>query len=193
MSAPTLKPMSVEEYLRTEEGSPVKREYVGGFVYPLHGWTRAQAGATRAHVLITGSIAAALRGAARKQGCLVYSSDMKLRVEASNAFYYPDVMVVCTPQNPDAQTTYETAPCLLVEVTSKSTAQNDRLAKYAAYTALPSLQTYLIVEQTERRVYAYHRQGETWKLQELASSGSIELPCLSYALTLDEVYADVPV
>ena len=61
MSAPTLKPMSVEEYLRTEETSPVKREYVGGFVYPLHGWTRA-------HVLITGSIAAVLRGAARKKG-----------------------------------------------------------------------------------------------------------------------------
>ena len=37
MSAPTLKPMSVEEYLRTEEAGPFRREYVGGFVYPLYG------------------------------------------------------------------------------------------------------------------------------------------------------------
>ena len=44
--------MSVEESLRTEETSPYKREYVGGYVYPLHG-TRAQAGTSRGHVRIT--------------------------------------------------------------------------------------------------------------------------------------------
>ena len=193
MSAPTLTRMSVEEYLRTEEGSPVKREYVGGFVYPLHGHTRAQAGASRTHVAITVNIVSALRADARRQGCFVYSSDMKLRIEDVNTFYYPDVMVVCAPVNPDPQVMYETAPCLLIEVTSRSTAQNDRLAKYAAYTALPSLQTYLIVEQTERRVYAYQREGKAWRLEELASSGSLNLPCLGRSLTLDEIYADVPV
>ena len=61
MSAPTFKAMSVEEYLRTEELSPVKREYVGGFVYPLHGQTKAQAGASRTHVAITVNIVSALR------------------------------------------------------------------------------------------------------------------------------------
>lgn len=118
---------------------------------------------------------------------------MKLRAEQTNAFYYPDVMAVCPPHLPDVGATVVTAPCLLVEVTSRSTAQNDRLAKYAAYTALPSLQTYLIVEQAERRVYAYHRSGETWKLQELASSGTLDLPCLGHRLSLDDIYADVPV
>ena len=193
MSAPSFKAMSVEEYLRTEEASPFKREYVGGFVYPLHGGTRAQAGASRTHVAITVNIVSALRQAARQQGCYVYSSDMKLRIEDANTFYYPDVMVVCNPTDPDPQVMYETAPCLLVEVISKSTAQNDRLAKYAAYTALPSLQTYLIVEQAERRVYAYHREGKAWRLEEVASSGSLNLPCLGRSLTLDEIYADVPV
>ena len=41
MSEPAFQRMSVAEYLRTEPESPVKREYVDGFVYPLH----AQAGA----------------------------------------------------------------------------------------------------------------------------------------------------
>lgn len=58
--------MSVEEYLRTEESSPVKREYVHGFVYPL-----AQAGTSDAHALITGNIFAALRPHARKRGALL--------------------------------------------------------------------------------------------------------------------------
>jgi Uma2 family endonuclease len=139
------------------------------------------------------NIVSALRADARQQGCFMYSSDMKLRIEDVNTFYYPDVMVVCAPANLDPQAMYETAPCLLIEVTSRSTAQNDRLAKYAAYMALPSLQTYLIVEQAERRVYAYQREGKAWRLEELASSGSVNLPALGRSLTLDEIHADVPV
>jgi Uma2 family endonuclease len=193
MSAPTLKPMSVEEYLRTEEASPVKREYVGGFVYPLHGPTPAQAGTTAGHAQICSNILAALHGPARSLGCRVFLADMKLRIEQTNAFYYPDVMAICSPDVPTSSATFVTAPCLLVEVTSKSTAQNDRLAKYAAYTDLPSLHTYLIVEQAERRVYAYQRHGQTWRLEELASSGSVNLPGLNHTLTLDDIYADLSV
>ena len=190
MSAPTLKPMSVEEYLRTEESSPVKREYVGGFVYPLHGVTRAQAGASQAHTRIVRNLLVGLDAAARRLDCRLHASAMRLRIASTNSFYYPDVMAVCGQPVEDAY--FETAPCLLIEVLSPRTARIDRQAKYAAYTALPSLQTYLIVEQTERRVYAYQRQGSVWKLEELASSGSLDLPCLGHSLSLDEIYADVP-
>ncbi len=193
MSAPHLKPMSVAEYLRTEETSPVKREYVGGFVYPLHGATRAQAGASRNHVRITVNVSSTLQRDAQGHGCFVYASDMKLYIQGTSTFYYPDVMVVCAPNDPNAPTTYETEPCLLVEVISKGTARNDRHAKYAAYTGIPSLQTYLIVEQAERRVYAYQRDGQSWKLSELASTGSVALPCLGRSLNLDDIYAGVPV
>ena len=40
--ASALRKLTEAEYLASEETSPVKREYVDGFVYPLH----AQAGAT---------------------------------------------------------------------------------------------------------------------------------------------------
>ena len=191
MSAKALKPMSVEEYLRTEEASPVKREYVGGFVYPLHGATRAEAGASQNHTRIVRNIMAKLDAPARRLDCRLHSSDMKLRMEGTGSFYYPDVMVVCG--QPIVDDYYETAPCLLIEVLSPRTALNDRQGKYAAYTALPSLHTYLIVEQAERRVYAYQRHGGEWRLEELASSGSVNLPCLNHTLTLDDIYADLSI
>lgn len=192
MSAPAFKPMSVEEYLRSEEVSPYKREYVGGYVYPLHG-TRSQAGTSRGHQLINLNIVAALRPASSKLGCPTYASDMKLRIEALDNFYYPDVMVVCGQDDSDLGATFETAPCLLVEVLSKSTARNDRLAKQVAYTALPSLQTYLIVEQTKRKVYVYQRTVTGWVSSEVAGSGTIDLPCLETALTLDQIYRALPI
>ncbi|TSA86423.1 Uma2 family endonuclease [Deinococcus detaillensis] len=185
----TQKALSVEDYLRTEELSPVKREYVGGFVYPLHGAARAQAGTSKNHVTITGNIHYALTLASRRAGCRLSASDMKLRIEDSNAFYSPDVMVACGPDNGEAY--FETEPCLLVEVLSKGTASVDRHAKYQAYTAIPSLQTYLIVEQNERRVYAYGRSVKQWQLSELVGQADIALPCLNRSLSLDEIYCGV--
>ncbi len=193
MSAPTLRPMSVEEYLRTEEVSPFKREYVGGFVYALHGSTPDTAGTTAAHNLIGLNIVAALHDLARQRGHSLYAFDLRLYVASSECFSYPDVMLTLPEAAPDLSATYATDPCLLVEIISDNSVERDRQAKYAAYTALPSLQTYLIVEQAERRVYAYQREGKTWKLEELASSGSLDLPCLGRSLTLDEIYADVAV
>lgn len=189
MSDPAFKAMSVEEYLRTEASSPVKREYVGGFVYPLHGAALAQAGASKNHVTIAANIVYALTPASRRSQCRLSASDMKLLIPDRVTFYYPDVMVACGPDNGEAY--FETEPCLLVEVLSSGTASNDRHAKYQAYTAVSSLQTYLIVEQAERRVYAYGRGVKKWELSETVGQGSVAVPCLDLSLSLDEIYFGV--
>lgn len=184
MSDPAFSRMSVAEYLQTEESSPVKREYVDGFVYPLH----AQAGASKAHARISANLTAALHAASLQMGCRLYQSDMKLRLKDSTVFFYPDVLVACGPDLANEE--FETAPCLLIEVLSPSTAANDRLGKFNIYTALPSLQTYLMVEQAERRVYAYSRSpdGGHWFLTELSGNDTVDLPCLNQTLSLDEIY-----
>ncbi len=190
MTEAAFKAMSVEEYLRTEELSSYKREYVGGFVYPLHGETlRGQAGVGMPHSLISGNIFGNLYAASQKAGCRIHQSDMRLSIEASSTYFYPDVMLVYDTVS--TQRLAETAPCLLVEVLSPSTAANDRVGKYAMYTAIPSLQTYLIVEQNERRVYAYQRDGQKWNLAELAGRGEVDIPCLGRTLSLDEIYGGV--
>ncbi|WP_104990471.1 Uma2 family endonuclease [Deinococcus sp. NW-56] len=191
MSDPAFQRMSVEEYLRTEPDSPVKREYVNGFVYVLDqgDGARAQAGASKGHVTITGNVHHALYGPCRRAHRRLYASDMKVRIEPEGSFYYPDVMVACGPDNGEPY--FESSPCLLVEVLSRRTAATDRHAKYAAYTSPPSLRTYLIVAQEERRVYAYHREDSEWVLTEYAGQGVIPLPCPQTELPLDEIYAGV--
>ncbi|GAA5532029.1 Uma2 family endonuclease [Deinococcus aluminii] len=179
------KAMSEAEYLRTERESPYKREYVGGFVYPLH----AQAGASGEHVRISGRIMAALLPDADRQGCRLYQSDMQLYNPGSKSYFYPDVMLVCGGEPPDRY--YETSPCLLVEVLSGSTAHNDRRTKYQTYTAVPTLQTYLIVSQDERHVVEYQRTGGGWQMREHRGEGQVEVPCLGRTLTLDEMYRGV--
>lgn len=173
--------MSVEEYLRFEETSAVKHEYVGGMVYAL-------AGASDRHNRIALNIASRLLVAARGGPCRVYMSDMRL-LTPDEVFYYPDVMVACEPpalENP----TFRRDPCLVVEVTSPSTGQTDRREKLFSYRKVSSLRAYLIFSQDERKVERYFRDeaGEWWE-SEHSGQSTLPVPCPPGAqLTLDEVY-----
>lgn len=50
-------------------------------------------------------------------------SDLKLKVEAADAYFYPDLMVTCETA-PDSH--YREQPKLVIEVLSDSTAKFDR-------------------------------------------------------------------
>lgn len=80
--------LTPNEYLQLEEHSPIKYEYIDGYIY-------AMAGALDPHVTVAGNLFALLRNHVRGSGCRVYISDMKARIESLNRFYYPDVMVTC--------------------------------------------------------------------------------------------------
>ena len=187
-----IEQMSEEEYLRSEELSLVKREYVGGYVYALHGETLAQAGATSGHGKLCSNLVLALLPNARKRGCSVYQADMRVYIQnpaSKPTYYYPDIIVTCEAM--DRKATRAQAPSLIAEVLSPRTRHTDLSDKIWAYTSLSSLHTYLIVEPDTRLIRAIERVGEGWVEHELTETGQIELPFLGTTLTLDDVYDDV--
>ncbi|ANE43770.1 Uma2 family endonuclease [Deinococcus puniceus] len=190
---PVFWEMTEEEYLRTEPLSPFKREFVAGYVYPLHGdGLYAQAGASSAHGEIVLNIAATLLGAARRQGCRVYAADMRVNTSSptgKRVYFYPDVVVTCEPMTPESVVSQ--APCLLIEVLSPSTGHTDRTDKVWAYTSLPSLQMYLIVSPSQRHLRVIERTADGWQETERRGQEAVDLACLGSTLTLDEVYAGV--
>lgn len=90
----------------------------------------------------------ALRNHLRGGPCSAFNSDMKLQVEADNAFFYPDVFVTCA-ESDRAHSHFKAAPSPVVEELSPTTSAYDRGAKFAAYRKLPSLREYALVD-TER-------------------------------------------
>lgn len=183
MITSALRKISEQEYLQSEETSPVKREYVNGFVYPLH----AQAGAVSKHGVISLNVASALRRPAYAKGCRVYASDMRVRYSETDLRYYsPDVVLTCEDMPDDAR--YAQAPCLIVEVLSESTEETDRREKLWANTQLPTLQGYLLVDTATRAVRLYTRKNDGWEEEYWEHEGEIKLPCVGLNVTLDEVY-----
>jgi Uma2 family endonuclease len=173
--------MSLDEYLAFEERSPIKYEYVGGEVY-------AMSGVTTRHNLITLNFTTHLRAAARARGCRIFATDVKLRA-AADRMYYPDVIVACG-KAAEVELIID-QPTLVVEVTSPSTRATDRREKLDAYQRIPSLGTYLIVDQRRRHVFVYRREGGEWLRDELSGAGTIAIPMLGAELSLDDIYDDV--
>lgn len=186
MASPALTPvplLGVDDYLRLEEASTTRHEYVGGERYGL-------AGASDRHNRICLNIAARLWAAARGGPCRVYTSDMMLRV-AEDVFYYPDVQVVCDPE--DGEQGYESRPCLVVEVLSPSTEAIDRREKLLAYRRLSSLRAYVLVYRDERRVARYWREEQdAWWPAEVHGEGRVPFPCPELELSLAEIYEGLP-
>lgn len=179
--------LSVDEYLLFEENAQVRHEYVNGRIF-------AMTGGTSAHNIISLNIASTLRNHLKGSGCTVYMSDMKVRAEAANSFYYPDVMVVCGSVGKNS--VHTEAPTVIFEVLSKSTAAVDRREKLVAYQMIPSLQSYVIVHQSRKRVEHYRRVDKDWTLQHLVSNEELSLQCnesekLPLTVSMDDIYADL--
>lgn len=183
--ASALPTMTVEEYFHFEEHSPIKHEYVAGELY-------AMSGATARHNIIAGNLFARLYATADNGPCHVFIGDMRVQV-ADDRYYYPDVIVVCTTIA--EMDVVARGPCVVIEVTSPSTARIDRGEKLEAYRRIPALRAYLTVDHRRRRVERHWRESPNgvWTREEIvgAAQTPIPVPCLDTSLTLDAIYRRV--
>ncbi len=183
MAEPQRSVLTGEDYLAWEEQQPDKHEFVAGEIF-------AMGGASDRHVTICLNIASALRAQLRGGPCRVYIADMRLSVATADAWFYPDVMVVCDPED-QARPLFKTAPVLIVEVLSPSTEAFDRGAKFAAYRSLPSLVEYLLVDPDSGRVERYRRDaGDSWVLVAADHGEAVELASVKLQLDQATIFED---
>lgn len=184
-AAKQFQPISVDDYLAGELVSDIKHEYSAGYVY-------AMAGAKNLHNAIASNFLAAVHARLRGKPCEPFNSDTKVRVKfpSHTRFYYPDGMVVCTPNDP--QQSYQDQPVVIAEVVSDSTRRIDENEKRDAYFTIASLDVYLVIETDVARVVA-HRRTPNGFLTEIyeGPEAIVELPTIEVDLPLDELYERV--
>ncbi|MBL8669137.1 MAG: Uma2 family endonuclease [Alphaproteobacteria bacterium] len=180
-STPVARAWTLDQYLDWEERQPVKHELIDG-------QPRMMVGSRIAHQKIETNIVAALHPRLRGSGCRVFGDATKLKAPNGNV-YYPDAMVACGARGD--QDRWIEDPVVLVEVISPGSEADDRGHKLLAYQVISSLPAYLIVAQAERRVDVYRRDDEGRWRHEIVTSGSINLPVGTVAVSLDEIYEDV--
>lgn len=180
-------PMTLEQFLAWEEQQERRHEFVDGL-------PRAMTGGTLRHSTIAGNVYRALYATARRTGCRAHLADVQVRTP-SGRVYYPDVTVRCGPFSQND--THARTPCLIVEVTSRSTRGVDLGRKRADYKQIPSLRAYIVAEQIERRLHVHVRHDDgtwaEWEAGDTAGIAELAPPCVDGVLTLDDVYEDAGV
>jgi Uma2 family endonuclease len=175
------------DYLAAEQGSDRRYEFFDGVIVVM-------AGGSDEHNAIAGRFAG-LVGVRVARGCLGYSSQQRFWIAASTRGRYSDGSIICgKPAHPahDAQAT--TNPVVVLEVLSPSSAGDDDGDKRRDFQSLASLQAYVLAAQDARCVKVYRRteRGEWRDEPDVYRDGeSFELPRLTCAISVDEVYDDI--
>lgn len=185
VTSPQLTNISPEEYLKQEEESTVKHEYINGRIYPM-------AGASDTHVTIALNVASELKSHLRGSQCRVYLSDMKLKIQSLNRFYYPDLLVTCDSKDQETSL-YKQCPCLIVEVLSDSTEAFDRGDKFVDYQTIETLQEYLLISTKQKRIDYFQRTAEgNWLLKFYRNDDEfLILQTINSQISVNTIYEDV--
>ena len=178
-------PLSAAAFLAWDATQTLRHEFVRGEVF-------AMAGAGEAHVTVSGNVYALLRQHLKGTPCRTFITDMKLRVEAADALFYPDVFVTCSATDA-ADPMVKREPVLLVEVLSPATAAFDRGDKFAAYRLLPSLREYLLIDPASRRCDLYRLGAEGfWVLRPFEAGQAVALESVAMTLSAQALWDEVP-
>ena len=178
--------ISPEDYLEGERVSPIKHEYRRGHVY-------AMTGAKKPHIVIGSNLVRLLGNHLLNTPCLVLSSDIKVRLEEANCYYYPDVAVTCDERDTGSTEDFILYPSLVVEVLSPSTAAFDRGDKFADYQTASSLQEYVLITQSEIKIECFRVNSEgNWVSQTYREGDELELKSRDFRCPIAQVYQKVP-
>jgi Uma2 family endonuclease len=179
--------LSPEDYLALERTSSEKHEYYRGEIF-------AMGGASPTHNLIVMNTGSELRQQLKKRPCRVYANDMRVKVDPSGLYTYPDLVVTCGGERfDDAQKDTLLNPKLLIEVLSKSTEAYDRGDKFGQFRKIESLLEYILINQDKAHIERFIRQDDNrWQLSEVSGlEAVIRLDAIDCELVLAEIYDKV--
>jgi Uma2 family endonuclease len=176
----TVRRVSRAEFLEWVKTQPGRYERIDGVIV-------AMAPERGAHLRAKAAIWLALRNALRDRGVACQALPDGATVAVGENDYEPDAIVNCgEPMADDA--VLAPNPVVVVEVLSPATTSVDTGGKLFDYFQVPSIQHYLIVHPTLRRVIHHRRNGPTIVTQAL-TDGRITLDPPGITIAVADIYA----
>jgi len=178
-----------QEYLKMEERSETRHEFVNGEIYDM-------SGGTATHNKIAVNVSFALESVIRKNKlpCRSFVNDLRLRILKANMFTYPDVMLICGKIEFEARRQDVVLnPVVIFEVLSESTSNYDRSRKFAAYRQIPSLEEYVMIDQARVSVEVFRRdKTKFWIFEALEElTDTLKLKSVGIEISIAGIYDGV--
>ena len=184
MAEPAIRGMTVDEFLRWEDGTDTRYELVDGYVVamappaPAHGRLAAR---------LAGVLDATLRG---RPPCAVQSGAGIIRPDRNDLCYVADLAVSCEELRADDRLI--SAPILIVEILSPSTAVFDRQGKVAEYRQIASIQEILLIDSQTVFAEVLRREGDRWITEIVRPAATLTLDSVPLSISMAVLYEGIP-
>jgi Uma2 family endonuclease len=150
-------------------------------------------GAKKPHIIIASNLVRILGNHLNNSPCLVLSSDIKVRLESADCYYYPDVAVTCDERDTNSTDDFILYPILVIEVLSPSTATFDRGEKFADYQTSPSLREYVLIHQSQMSVECFRLSDSgDWVSQIYRQGDEVYFASIDFRCDIASIYRKVP-
>ena len=177
---------SLADYFAYDESIEGKAEYFDGEIFDM-------AGGSREHARISTNVIVAVGKRLDNTPCEVIGSDLRVEVAAGTKYAYPDASIVCGEEefSTDIPNSLRN-PTVIIEILSPTTSDFDRGGKRIYYMAMPSVQEYILIEQSAPEIEVFVRESATgWRSRQLSGlDTTLEISSLSVpvAIPLSEIY-----
>lgn len=178
--------ISPEVYLELERKAAFKSELIDGEMY-------AMLGTTRKHNRIAGNLYICLDRILKNKNCRVYISDLRVQINSTGLFTYPDLIITCGKEElTDKHKDTLTNPKCIIEVLSDSTEKYDRGEKFFHYQQIESLQEYILISQDQPRAETFLRQTDGRWLYECTEGlhSKFRISTADESVSLSEIYSN---
>jgi Uma2 family endonuclease len=180
MAEQAVRLMTVDEFLRWDDGTDTRHELADGVV-------QAMAPPSVPHSAIVANAVVILAAALRDRRPCRPLAEAGVRIDEM-VMWQADIAVTCKPI---ARETPE--PVLIVEVLSPSTRTHDLGRKLIDYKSLPSTEEIWMLDSERRWAQVWRRDGEGWLGQDFVGAASFDSAVINGPVQLDDVYADAGV
>jgi Uma2 family endonuclease len=186
MSELAARRMTLDEFLRWDDGTETRYELVAGF--PV-----AMAPPAGAHGILAARLAAAIEAVLRsRRPCTAHIEAGIARPDRYDSFYIADLAVTCRPYRRGEQLVPD--PILIVEILSPGAERHDRLTKVPAYRDIATVEEILLIDSESRLAEVLRRQGPHWVTELVRGRADVlRLASVGLAVPMAELYDGIDV
>jgi Uma2 family endonuclease len=184
MAEPAFRAMTLEEFLRWDDGTDTHYELIGGF--PV-----AMAPPAAAHRILAMRLGSRIdAGLAQRRPCNAQGEAGILHPDRADTYFEADIAATCERHEFGQQAL--NTPFLIVEILSPSTERHDRRVKLPAYRQIETVQEILLIDSDGMYAEVHRRAGDQWITEILRGPDTVlSLTSAGLEVRLGELYEGI--
>lgn len=184
MAELAIKPMTLEEFLRWDDGTETRYELIGGF--PV-----AMAPPAEAHRILAMRLGSRIDAAlAVRRPCNAQIEAGLVRTDRADTYFEADIAATCEGNEPGRQAIKD--PFLIVEILSPSTERHDRRVKLPAYRQIPTVQEIVLIASDGHFAELHRRAGAQWITEILRGADArLALTAIGIEVSFADLYEGI--